>query len=136
IWQIQHESYQPVNSGNWNVDTVYDVLIVGGGITGLTTGVLLQQAGMKCILAEAHTVGFGTSLGTTSHLNTLMDTSYPVIEQKFGTEAARLVARGTASAIGLVDKLSSGMEIDCGFTRRSAWLVAETEEEQTELKEI
>jgi len=27
--------------------TVFDCLIVGGGITGLTTGLLLQQAGKK-----------------------------------------------------------------------------------------
>ncbi|ODS80471.1 MAG: hypothetical protein ABS46_14090 [Cytophagaceae bacterium SCN 52-12] len=136
IWQGRHESYQPVNSGGWNRDKVYDALIVGGGVTGLTTGILLQKAGFDCLLAEAHTVGFGTSLGTTAHLNTLMDTSYPVIEQKFGAEAARLVARGTARAIALAEELSSEMETYCGYSRRRAWLVAETEEEQAELKEI
>ena len=32
----------------------YDVLIVGAGITGLTTAFLLQNAGLKCVIAEAH----------------------------------------------------------------------------------
>ncbi len=136
IWQNEHESYQPVNSGGWNHDKVYDVLIAGGGVTGLTTGILLQKAGFDCLLAEAQTIGFGTSLGTTSHLNTLMDTSYPVIEKKFGVDAARLVAQGAARAIALAEKLSNEMEADCGYSRRRAWLVAETEEEEAELKEI
>ncbi|MFA7473597.1 MAG: FAD-dependent oxidoreductase, partial [Spirosomataceae bacterium] len=106
IWQDHHEGYQPLNSGYWSESKVYDVLIVGGGITGLTTGVLLQKAGFKCILAEAQTIGFGTSLGTTSHLNTLLDTTYPEIENRFSEEAAKLVAKGASQAINLVGQLS------------------------------
>lgn len=136
IWQDHHESYQPLTSGHWSESKVYDVLIVGGGVTGLTTGVLLQKAGFKCILAEAQTIGFGTSLGTTSHLNTLLDTTYPEIENRFSEEAAKLVAKGASQAINLVGQLSGEMEIDCGFVRKNAWLLAETEEEERELNEI
>lgn len=39
----------------------YDTLIVGGGITGLTTALLLQQQGQKCLLVEAHNPGYGTT---------------------------------------------------------------------------
>ena len=35
---------------------VYDVIVVGVGITGLTTALLLQQAGNQCILVDAHHV--------------------------------------------------------------------------------
>lgn len=30
--------------------TVYDVLIIGGGITGMTAALMLQNAGKKCLL--------------------------------------------------------------------------------------
>lgn len=136
IWQDNAAKYHPIHSGNWDQEKVYDVLIVGGGVTGLTTGVLLQRAGFKCLLAEAHTVGFGTSLGTTAHLNTLLDTTYPEIEQKFGKESAQLVAQVTSRALLQIEELSGRMEIDSQFLWKKAWLVAETESEQKELQDI
>ena len=70
---------------------MYDVIIVGGGITGISTGLLLQKAGKKCIIAEAKTIGFGTSGGTTAHLNTFMDSPYNEIAKNFGEDNAQLV---------------------------------------------
>ncbi|MDQ2753229.1 MAG: FAD-dependent oxidoreductase [Bacteroidota bacterium] len=70
--------------------TLFDVVIAGGGITGLTTALLLQKSGKKCLLAEEKTIGFGTISGTTAHINTLMDTSYAQIEKDFGKEAAKI----------------------------------------------
>jgi glycine/D-amino acid oxidase-like deaminating enzyme len=103
IWQETIENYLPVN--NWKKDEVYDVLIVGGGITGLTTALLLQSEGKKCILAEAHNIGFGTTGGTTGHLNTILDNSYNNIEKDFGEDGAKQVAAATREAIDLVQGL-------------------------------
>ena len=90
IWQYKMPEY--ISKPYTIADEVFDVLIVGGGITGITTALQLQKAGKKCILAEAHTIGFGTSGGTTAHLNTFMDNSYANIEKDFGEENAQLVA--------------------------------------------
>src|ERR1700710_57010 len=76
-----------------------DVVIVGGGITGVTTALLLQDAGFKCVLLEANSLCFGTTGGTTAHLNTLLDTPYPTIVKNFGEENARLVAGAVKDAI-------------------------------------
>ena len=134
LWQANRPDYQPSN--DWNKETVYDVLIVGGGITGLTTALLLQQEGKKCLVAEAHTLGFGTSGGTTSHLNTLVDATYPTIENNFGKQAAQQVARATAGAIALVESLTKKYQIDAGFSYQSAWLYAQEEQEVSELDEV
>ncbi|MET0299722.1 MAG: FAD-binding oxidoreductase, partial [Flavitalea sp.] len=53
--------------------TIYDVIIVGGGITGLSTALKLQKAGKLCLVIEAQELCFGTTGGTTAHLNTLLD---------------------------------------------------------------
>jgi hypothetical protein len=37
-------------------DIVFDVLIVGGGITGITSGLLLQKSGMQVAIAEARNI--------------------------------------------------------------------------------
>ncbi len=134
LWQANKTDYQPIN--RWDTTAVYDVLIIGGGITGLTTALLLQQEGKKCLVAEAQTLGFGTSGGTTSHLNTLVDASYPTIENNFGKQAAQGVASATAEAITLVETLTKKYQIESGFSQQNAWLYAQEEQEVEQLDEV
>lgn len=115
---------------------LFDVAIVGGGITGLTTALLLQKAGQKCVLLEAQTLGFGTTSGTTAHLNTYIDTPSHILEKKFGKEEARLVADGTKEAVALVNRLVSEGRIECDFGYRDGLVFSTTAEETEELEEM
>src|ERR1043165_6917246 len=81
---------------------VYDVIIVGGGITGISSALLLQKEGKNCLVLEAQNICFGTSGGTTAHLNTLMDTPYPTIVKNFGKENAILIRKGAEKAISQI----------------------------------
>ncbi|MES2701464.1 MAG: FAD-dependent oxidoreductase [Bacteroidota bacterium] len=134
IWQASVNNYVPKNP--WNKSQVYDVLIVGGGITGLTTALVLQEAGKKCILAEAHNLGFGTSGGTTAHLNTILDTPYYQVIKDFSEKDATHLAMGAREGIDLVEGLVTKYNIDCDFEYKSAFLFAETDEEVNELENI
>ena len=133
IWQHQMPPY--VTKGKLNND-VFDVLIVGGGITGLATALELQKAGKKCLLAEAHTLGFGTSGGTTAHLNTFMDTSYAQIEKDFGEEDAQSVAKAAREALDLVAKNIREYNIDCDYSEQRGYLYAQDEKQTKELDDI
>src|SRR5690606_40486597 len=93
--------------------TQWDVVIVGAGITGLTTGLQLQEAGKRCLILEAYTIGFGTTGGTTAHINTLLDTPYHTIEKDFGAENAQLVAQATHVARDLIASNVAAYGIDC-----------------------
>jgi glycine/D-amino acid oxidase-like deaminating enzyme/nitrite reductase/ring-hydroxylating ferredoxin subunit len=115
---------------------VYDVLIAGGGITGITTALLLLKAGKKCILAEAKTIGFGTSGGTTAHLNTIMDNPYNVLEKNFGEDNAQLVATATREAIELVIKNIKEYSIDCEFSEQPGYLFSQNKKQTKELEAI
>ena len=42
-------------------DVEFDVVIAGAGITGVTTALMLQRKGLKCVIAEASNMGFGTT---------------------------------------------------------------------------
>lgn len=134
IWQNEFENYEPQNK--WDNSKEYDVLIIGAGITGLTTALLMQEKGLNCILVEAHNIAFGTSGGTTAHLNTLMDTPYYTIEQNFGEEAAKQVAIGAREAIDLVEGLAAKYNIDCDFSFKTAYLFSQSAEETQLLQKI
>lgn len=114
----------------------FDVVIVGGGITGITLGVELQRSGKKCVLLEAQTLGFGTTGGTTAHLNTLMDTPYTDIIKNFGLENAKMVATAAREAINLVKQNVETYAIDCGFEEVPGYLFSQNETQTSELEDI
>lgn len=138
LWQTDGNQTGPTNEevSNFDPAEVYDCLIVGAGITGITSALLLQRAGKRCVLAEARQAGFGTTGGTTAHLNTFFDATYPEIESDFGEEAAKLVAKGGKEALAIISGFVEEFQIDCDFEYKQAWLYAENEKESETLNEI
>src|SRR5688572_604701 len=134
VWQQGIPDYQS-NTEKLPTDMV-DVVIVGGGITGVSLGLELQKAGKNCVILEAQGLGFGTTGGTTAHLNTMLDTSYNTIESKFGEEAAKTVANATKEAIALVQQNIKEYQIDCSFLSLPGYLYAQNEEQVKELEKI
>ena len=134
LWQGTVNPYAALS--NKFTNTVFDVAIVGGGITGITLGLELQKAGKLCIVLEAKNLCFGTTGGTTAHINTLLDNPYPAIISDFGKEAAQLVARSATEAIALIERNIGTYNIDCGFERASAYLFAQDEKQTKELDDI
>ena len=137
LWQqTVADSLKPVKARDAGADDTWDVLIVGGGITGLTTALLLQEAGLTCAIVEAHTVGFGTTGGTTAHINTMLDTPYHTIESNFGTSGAEIVANAARAARDLIARNVSNYQITCDFEYKEGILFAQTEKEAAELEKI
>lgn len=114
----------------------YDVVVVGGGMTGVMTALELQRLGRKCLLVEAHTLAFGTTGGTTAHLNTLMDTPYTTITKNFGADASKAVASAAADVIDTIEDNIDTLNIACDFERTDAYLFSQDEKESSELEDI
>jgi len=106
-------------------DSEVDVVVVGGGITGLTAALLMAASGTRVMLVEARRLGSGVSGGSTFHLTEAVDTRYQQIEKDFGKEGARLVAQSSRAAIEQVASLVQGHGIACDFMRRPGLLYAD-----------
>lgn len=133
LWQDSVPAFEPASVTS---QEKYDVVIAGGGMTGLTLALQLQQHGLKCIVLEAQTIGFGTTGGTTAHLNTLLDTPYTRIIKNFGMESARVVASATRAALQLVKDNIDQYNISCGFEEAPGFLFSQTDDQQKELEDI
>ena len=134
LWQEAVDPFEPISKIDSSI--LYDVVIVGGGITGVSTAFHLQKAGMKCLLLEAHELCFGTTGGTTAHINTLLDVPYSTIEKNFNKEKAKLVADSVNEAIATIKSTIKDHNIDCGFKMTTATLFAKTDEQKEELDKI
>jgi len=115
---------------------VLDVVVVGAGITGLSTALALQQAGMKCLVIEAHSIGFGTTGGTSAHINTVLDLSYDKMISKHGMENALLVSRGAQDAAERIRQWAREHAPDCNWRDQDAYMYATTEKQADELEHI
>ncbi|RYY41628.1 MAG: FAD-dependent oxidoreductase [Chitinophagaceae bacterium] len=113
-----------------------DVLIVGGGITGLTTAIELQRQGRSCLVAEAHSIGYGTTGGTTAHLNTFFDTTYDMVESDFGEDSARLLHTGARAALDLIKRNIAEFAIECEHNDRDGYVYAQTDTQEEELDKM
>lgn len=134
LWQQATDDYNAAFSAS--AENVFDALIAGGGITGITTALLLQKAGKKAAVAEAHTLCFGTTGGTTAHINSFLDTSYDVIESDFGEEAAKQIANATRQSKALFEKHIAEYGIDCGYYTADGYVYAQTPEQEGQLDKM
>ncbi|HYO22938.1 MAG TPA: FAD-dependent oxidoreductase, partial [Flavisolibacter sp.] len=134
LWQKNMPDYTAGQTAS--TDTTFDVLIAGGGITGITTALLLQKAGKKVIVAEAHSLCFGTTGGTTSHINSFLDTSYDQIESDFGKNASQLVSKATRQSRELFNRNVKDYNINCGFEEKDGYVYAQTPEQVEQLDKM
>lgn len=133
LWQ-EVPVYQ--TQGKVSAKPVYDVIIVGGGITGVTTALELQKAGKQCLLIEANNLCYGTTSGTTAHLNTMLDTPYPTIIKNFNRDNAKLVHQAASEAVNAVRKNITEHSIDCGFEDTNAYVFSQDEKQTEELDNL
>lgn len=132
-WQSLTANVRPTA---FELRSTYDALVIGGGITGLTAALLLQNAGKKVVIAEAHTIGFGTTGGTSAHINTFADTTYKKAESAFGKEGAQLFAEAVNEGFGLIKANITNYRIDCDYESKTGYVYAEDEQQADQFDDV
>jgi glycine/D-amino acid oxidase-like deaminating enzyme/nitrite reductase/ring-hydroxylating ferredoxin subunit len=113
-----------------------DVLVVGGGITGLTAAYLLKKAGNRVCVLERGRLAHGDTGCTTAHVTCVTDLRLTAMAKLFGRESARLVWQAGLAATSTIEQIARGEKIDCEFRRVPGFLHAALEEDRDETKEF
>ena len=83
-----------------------DVAIVGGGLTGLTTAMWLAKSGLRVALAEAKTIGCGSSAYNCGVLAPCHQMLYAKLLTEKGISAVEKFAQTHIKAIQSIRELS------------------------------
>jgi glycine/D-amino acid oxidase-like deaminating enzyme/nitrite reductase/ring-hydroxylating ferredoxin subunit len=105
-------------------DLFVDVVIIGGGITGLTAGHQLKKAGLTVAVLEQHAVASGESGHTTAHLTQVVDAGLTKLTASLGMDGARTVWDAGRMAIEHIAETDRLEQIDCNFRRVPGYLYA------------
>ena len=94
-------------------DQRFDVCIIGGGYTGLSTALHLRAHGLRVAVLERERVGAGASGRNGGQVITGQRVDQDVLEQKLGFEHARALWNLAQDAKSLVRSLIAHHEIAC-----------------------
>jgi glycine/D-amino acid oxidase-like deaminating enzyme/nitrite reductase/ring-hydroxylating ferredoxin subunit len=98
-------------------DREVDVVVIGGGIAGLSAAWELAQAGRTVALLEADRVAASVTGYTTAKLTSLHTLIYSTIQGSAGADAARLYAQSQQQAVERVAAIAARLRIDCDLER-------------------
>lgn len=116
-------------------DLEVDVAVVGAGITGITSALLLKRAGKSVALLDMKRVARGASGYTTAKLTSGHKLIYTALEERFDRERARLYAEANETAIALIESLVTEYGIDCDLERKPNYVYAEGGESTSQIEE-
>ncbi len=135
IWH-ESESFKKISSLNGDIST--DVLIIGGGITGILTAFLLQNAGVDYILAEQNRICKGVTANTTAKITVGHGFCYQKILALRGIKTAKGYYLANQKAFQELSQLCSN--IDCDYHIKNNYVYssdfAKIEKELSALKKI
>ena len=114
IWSLEKKK-RPTQKLKENKEV--DVLIIGGGITGLSILYQLKDTNLKTILVERDVVGAGVTSKMTGKISYLQGIVYSKIEQNVTKEFANLYLKSQVEAVNSIKNIIEKEKIDCNLEK-------------------
>lgn len=116
-------------------DTRVDVVVVGGGIAGLSAAYILKKAGQTVAVLEKNYIGSGTSGHTTGKVTSQHNIIYHQLVRLHGQKAARIYGQDNQNAIEQIEHIIKSEKIDCGWQRADNFVFTANTERVKEFKD-
>jgi glycine/D-amino acid oxidase-like deaminating enzyme/nitrite reductase/ring-hydroxylating ferredoxin subunit len=113
-------------------DVRAQVAVIGAGIVGITTALLLAEAGVDVVLLEANELARGVSGHTTAKVTSQHGLIYDRLSSSFGAETARTYGKANEAGLDWIAERVEG--IDCDFRRRPAYAYATDESKRSKVE--
>jgi glycine/D-amino acid oxidase-like deaminating enzyme/nitrite reductase/ring-hydroxylating ferredoxin subunit len=96
-------------------DITVQALVVGAGITGLTTARLLLESGVTVAVIDSGPVSGGVTGSTTAKVTALQSTMYSNLSKTWGSDVASAYAQANLEGLEMIRRRVTEEQIDCDF---------------------
>jgi glycine/D-amino acid oxidase-like deaminating enzyme/nitrite reductase/ring-hydroxylating ferredoxin subunit len=128
------DSTEPIKYTPLNKDIQTDVVIIGGGIAGVSVAYCLMQSGKKVVLVEDGYIGSGETGRTSAHLVSALDDRYYDLEKMYGAALTKTIADSHKTAIDFIERTIKYENIECDFERVDGYLFLHPTDKEDSLK--
>lgn len=94
-----------------------DVAVVGAGYCGLSAARALAKRGVRTVVLEAETVGWGASCRNGGMVLTGLKLPVPTLVRRYGRDVVRKMYAASLESIDVVEGIVTEEGIDCSFAR-------------------
>jgi glycine/D-amino acid oxidase-like deaminating enzyme len=112
-----------------------DVVILGGGIAGITTAILLKETGHNVAVVEADRIVKEVTVGTTAKISMGPNMIYKNLISKLGKSKAQDFANANIKAVEKIADIIRERKIDCEFKRLPLYIYTESNEKINDIKD-
>ena len=128
LWRAEKPAWYPPLA----TDLSCDVVVIGAGLTGLTTAVLLARRGVSVRVLESRTVGAGCTGYSSAKASILHGLKVADLAEVHGAETAK--AYVDANQAGFAWLVEQAGKADCSLERRAAALWTEQDNRVADLE--
>lgn len=128
------ETVQKLNFPNLETNIETEVVVIGAGIVGITTALLLKEAGRKVVVIEMNNVGGSVTGHTTAKVTSQHGLIYDYLISSFGEEKARLYAESNEAGKEFISQSIEKYKIQADFYRTDSYVFAETKEDREKVQ--
>lgn len=111
-----------------------DVVILGGGIAGLTTAILLKEAGLTVAVIEADRIVKEVTAGTTAKISVAPNLVYNRLISNLGKSKAQEYANANIEAFNKIVDIIEKYDINCEFKYTPLYIYTESEDKTSMIK--
>lgn len=127
LWEII--SKKPKRYPKLEKNLQVDIVVIGGGITGVTAARELINAGKQVAVVDSYTMGGVTTGLSSGNLYVAVQPYYQEIVKKFNLATAKTIADSRQFAIDYIEKNVNTLVSDCNFSRRP-WYIYTNDDER------
>ena len=133
IW-LKGSKQKKANVLKNNIDT--DILIIGGGITGITTAYFLKDSKYNITIVDQNRIGCGHTSKSTGKLTYLQGSIYSKIEKIYDKDTATKYLNSQRKAIEIVKEIIIENNIKCDFESNNSYFFVNKKTSVNEIDKI
>lgn len=122
---IMNKSYYEYNINKKNYkkidkDIHSDIVIIGGGLTGITLAYLLKDSGYDISIIEENQIGSQTSGHTTAKITYLHALIYYELAHYYNKKIAYMYYKSNKEALQMIEDIINKEKIDCDYKKNKS----------------